>query len=53
MTLHRFPPRQPVVLDGPHRRNISWAEVAISLLAHAAIGTILAVSVLGMSGALS
>lgn len=44
--LHKYPP-----VTGPYRRDIGWPAVVLSLLAHAAIGTILAVSVVGMTGA--
>ena len=36
---------------GPYRRDISWLNLILSMLAHAAIGIVLAVSVVGMTGA--
>jgi CBS-domain-containing membrane protein len=50
ITLHRYPQRQPVKVAGPYRRDLNWKEVAISLIGHAAIGIVLAVSVVGMAG---
>jgi CBS-domain-containing membrane protein len=44
--LKKFPP----ATTGPFRKDINWKEVAISLIGHAAIGIILAVSVVGMAG---
>lgn len=39
---------QPVNLDGPYRRRLRWAEIAISILGHVAIGSLMAYAVLGM-----
>ena len=50
--LHGFP-RQPVTLDGPHKRRTTRLEWISDVLGLIAIGSLLAVSFLGMTGALS
>jgi hypothetical protein len=51
--LHKYPSRQPVILDGPHKRTISRLELISDITGIIAIGTLLAISFFGMTGALS
>ena len=53
ITLHCYPSRQPVILDGPHKRTIRRLELIADITGIIAIGMILAVSFVGMTGALS
>ena len=53
ITLTQFPPRHPVILDGPYKRKVSRLELISDALGIIAIGVLLAVSFLGMTGALS
>lgn len=46
MTLRNYPP-----VTGPYRRPVRWLDVAVNASGIAAIGVLLAVSVLGMTGA--
>ena len=52
ITLTQFPPRNPVILDGPYKRKVSRIELVSDALGIIAIGMILAVSFVGMTGAL-
>lgn len=38
-------------LQGPYRRPVRWLDVAVNVSGLAAIGVLLAVSVIGMTGA--
>ena len=55
ITLTQFPHRQPVHVDGPHKRKrkVSRLELIADITGILAVGTIWAVSFLGMTGALS
>lgn len=44
--LKKYPP-----VTGPFRKDIKWPSVALALIGYSAIGAILAVSVVGMTGA--
>lgn len=46
-----IPKYQPVNLDGPYRRRPTLLDYAVNITGIAAIATLLAVSVLGMTGA--
>lgn len=48
MTLKHYPP-----IEGPYRRPVRWLEAAANASGLIAIGVLLAVSFLGMTGALS
>lgn len=45
ITLNNY---RPSPVTGPYRRRLRWAEIGLSILAHVAIATLLAYSVLGM-----
>lgn len=48
MTLRNYPP-----ITGPYRRPVRWLEAVANASGIVAIGVLLAVSFLGMTGALS
>ena len=55
ITLTQFPHRQPVHVAGPYKRKrkVSRLELIADITGILAVGTILAISFLGMTGALS
>lgn len=45
ITLNNY---RPSPVTGPYRRRLRWIEIAMSILGHVAIGSLMAYAVLGM-----